>query len=64
LLTRDEIAEAYGGHSHEAKVKSVEKIPIVLPQHKHTSTTGEIQEEQHDGGTGTCKKEIIRLEII
>lgn len=56
LLTRDEIAETYGGHGHEAEIKSVEKIPIILPQHKHTSAAGEIQEEQHNSGTCACKE--------
>lgn len=41
-LTRDKIAETYSSHGHKTEVKTVEKIPIVFPQHKHTSATGEI----------------------
>lgn len=45
LFTWDEIAKTYGGHGHKTEVKSIKKIPIVLPQHKHSSSAGEIKEE-------------------
>jgi len=45
LFTWDKIAKTYGGHGHKTEVKSIKKIPIVLPQHKHSSSAGEIKEE-------------------
>lgn len=42
LLTRHKIAKAYSGHCNEAEIKSIEKVPIVLPQHKHTGAAGKI----------------------
>lgn len=42
LLTRHKIAKAYSGHCNETEIKSIEKVPIVLPQHKHTGAAGKI----------------------
>lgn len=54
LLTRHQIPEAYGSHRHEAKIKSIEEVPVVFPQHKHTRAAGEVQKQKSDRCQSSC----------
>lgn len=54
LLTRHQIPEAYGSHRHEAKIKSIEEVPVVFPQHKHSRTAGEVQKQESDRCQSAC----------
>ncbi|KAL2720745.1 hypothetical protein V1478_009791 [Vespula squamosa] len=44
-LTGNKIAESYGGHRHETKIKPFEKAPIVFPKHEHTCAACQIYEK-------------------